>query len=249
MKKYILLFSLLIVAKSFALDGDRFRFGFTANPGINWWKPDNQLMKSDGARFSFQYGIICDYKFGNNDRYAFGTGLTIGMSGGKLTSAIRDSVMGDMGMVYADVASNITGKLQYLQIPATLKLRSNQVNDFTYYGAFGLLPEFIIRRRAAIRFEDLQALPQDGTTVIVTENDNLKLIDVPFYNGGTNAIKRVMPFNLGLQVEGGVEYSFTENTSLVLGLFFTNGFMNVLNDEDKERVAARNFGMRIGFLF
>lgn len=255
MKKYLILFYLLIVANSFALDGDRFRFGFTANPGINWWKPDNQLMKSDGARFSFQYGIICDYKFGNNDRYAFGTGLTIGMSGGKLTSSTIDSVMSEvqqesrMGMIYADVTSTITGKLQYLQIPATLKLRSNQVNDFTYYGAFGLLPEFIIRRRAAIRFEDLQAMPFDGTGIVVTESDNTKLVDVPFYNGGTNVIKRVMPVNLGLQVEGGVEYSFTDNTSLVVGLFFTNGFMNVLNDDDRERVAARNFGMRIGFLF
>lgn len=249
MKKYFFLFSLLIVAKSFALDGDRFRFGFTANPGINWWKPDNEMIKGDGARFSFQYGIICDYKFGNNDRYAFGTGLTIGMSGGKLVSSTTDSVMGELGMVYADVTSSMTGKLQYLQIPATLKLRSNQVNDFTYYGAFGLLPEFIIRRRAAIRYEDLQALPQDGTGIVVLENDNQKLVDLPFYNGSTNVIKRVMPVNLGLQVEGGVEYSFTENTSLVMGLFFTNGFMNVLNDSDKERVASRNFGMRIGFLF
>lgn len=233
-----------------ALDGERFRFGFTASPGINWWKPDNKIMKSDGARFSFNYGIICDYKFGNNERYAFGTGLTIGIAGGKLTSSIVDSVLTDMGNVGVAVISNFTGKLQYLQIPATLKLRSNPVNDFTYYGAFGLLPEIIIRRRAAYMHEIASSSPVDGPPVITTlSSDNDKIIDIPFYNGGSNKINNVIPFNLGLTIEGGCEYSFTENTAMVMGLFFTNGFMNVINDDDKERVASRNMGIRLGFLF
>ncbi|MBK6340819.1 MAG: hypothetical protein IPF63_14960 [Bacteroidetes bacterium] len=52
-----------------------------------------------------------------------------------------------------------------------------------------------------------------------------------------------------MSFEAGLEYSMTENTALVGGLFFTNGFINQLDDDDKERVATRNFGIRIGVLF
>ena len=76
----IAIFSLQIVKGQ----NENLRFGFTASPGLTWWKPDNTAHESGGARFALNYGVLIDYKFGNNSRYALSTGLLLTLDGGKL---------------------------------------------------------------------------------------------------------------------------------------------------------------------
>jgi long-subunit fatty acid transport protein len=216
---------------AFSQEAQGLRFGFTASPGISWMTPDNEQHEKDGSRFAFTYGVLVDYKFGGNERYAIQTGLGITMAGGKL---LATSLPDSNDVTYQ---AKLTPKLQHLEIPIGLKLRSNDVNDLVYYGLFGLTPGFVIRNRAAYEFTDSL-----GTVA----SDNIRMKDLKYYP--TN-VERSVPFNLGLQIEAGIEYSFTENTALVAGIFFNNGFTNVLKDEDDERVVLRRFGIRLGVLF
>ncbi|MBK8673647.1 MAG: outer membrane beta-barrel protein [Bacteroidetes bacterium] len=225
----ITIFSLQIVKGQ----NENLRFGFTASPGLTWWKPDNTAHESGGARFALNYGVLIDYKFGNNSRYALSTGLLLTLDGGKLVGTGTQ-----FDTITHNVVTTMTTKTQHLQIPMALKLRSNEVGYITYYGSLGIIPAFTIRRRA-----DLKKSIDD---VVVINEENIDAKNLDFY---PNKIKNINPFDLGLSFEAGLEYSMTENTALVGGLFFTNGFINQLDDDDKERVATRNFGIRIGVLF
>lgn len=234
---------------------ENLRFGFTASPGLTWWKPDNTAQESGGARFSLNYGVLIDYKFGNNERYALATGLILTLDGGKLVgSGTQDEIIDLSGerlgnynpfnasrlfdTITHNVVTTMTAKTQHLQIPLALKLRSNEIGYITYYGSLGIIPSFTIRRRA-----DFTKSVDDA---VVANFENIDAKNLDFY---PNKINNINPFDLGLSFEAGLEYSMTENTALVGGLFFTNGFINQLDDDDKERVATRNFGIRIGVLF
>ena len=56
-------------------------------------------------------------------------------------------------------------------------------------------------------------------------------------------------FNLQLHVEAGIEFPFSEKTALVAGVFFRNGFVNIVDDKDEDKVALHNLGLRVGVLF
>lgn len=230
MKRIALLLLILPTAMLLHAQSD-FRFGITASPGISWLTPDAEQVEKDGSRFAFLYGLLMDYKFGNNERYAMQTGITIGLGGGKLTGTSNPD---EEEEVYKAM---LTPKLQHLEIPIAMKLRSNDVGDMVFYGLVGLTPGFVIRSRAKYEFNDAEGQ---------VSSDNIKLKDLDFYP--TN-VSRPVPFHLGLQMEAGMEYSFSENTALVVGLFFNNGFTNMLKDGDKERIVLRRFGLRLGVLF
>ena len=56
--------------------------------------------------------------------------------------------------------------------------------------------------------------------------------------------------NLSLTLGAGVEYSMTENTAIVAGIFFQNGFSNVIQDKfDDNAMRLKQIGIRLGVLF
>ena len=202
------------------------RFGITANPGMTWVKPDNGAIDSDGIRFAFDFGLMVDYVFGAEERYAFNTGLNLLVTGAKMK-----------GTDTTGLNSLVTARINYLEIPLTIKLRSNPVGYFTFYGQLGIMNAIAVRSRANYSFDD-------GMTVTTAEN--VKFDDIPFY---PDMIDKVKPFNLGLYVEAGFEYDATDNTVLIGGPFFNTGFLDMFKDNDGERIVSRQFGFRIGVLF
>lgn len=248
MKKMMLLAALFTFLCKTGVAQSNVRFGFTTSPEITWMSPDNKKHSSDGARFGFNYGAIVDFIIGENDRYAISTGLTINMLGGKIIG--RDSLLTDDGggqgryasvlATYVPVSSSLTAKLQYLEIPVALKLRSNETaSNLTFYGMLGLVPGFLIRSRAQYEY----ANPVSGEAF---SEENIKIRDLKFY---PNTIERIVPVNLSMQFEGGVEYRVGDNTAIVGGLYFRNGFMNMVADSDNERIVGRQMGLRIGVMF
>ncbi len=226
MKAKVLLFVGLLC---FGLKGHSqdVRFGITANPSLVWVKPDNSNINSDGVRFGFDFGLVVDYIFGQQDRYAINTGLNLFLTGASMQGISGDSI------------STLTAKINYLHLPLTIKLRSNEIGYLTYYGQLGLSTQVAVRSRASYRIDS------SGTN-IVPQVENEKFKDIPAL---PNSIEKVRPVNIGLIVEAGVEYSISENTVLVGGLFFNAGFLDMFKDNDDERIVSRNMGIRISVLF
>src|SRR6185295_7915558 len=106
-------------------------------------------------------------------------------------------------MLFAS-ATNVNYRTQYLQIPLTLKLRTNQIGYITYFGQFGLQAGVRIRSRA------------DITDPVNSFAEN----KVDFSNDVT------LP-DFGLVIGAGVEYTITGNTALLGALQFYNGFIDV----------------------
>jgi hypothetical protein len=140
MKRYLTLFLLLLTGQLFAQDAGSpyygFRLGLTAHPTLGWVRPE--VGKSEGIALGFAYGLMADFNFAEN--YSFATGLTITTINGKSTE------LGPMSMVAnaQPVAYDMRYRLQYIEVPLTLKLKTNKIGDLRWYGQFGLSNDFNI---------------------------------------------------------------------------------------------------------
>ena len=197
MKK--ILFSVLFIFGSlliFAQDkaGTRFKLGLTAHPTFGWIKSDIQDVKNDGLRAGFSYGLIGDFYFAPN--YAFSTGI-------KLSTINGQTAVTDFGPADQPIRNNVY-KLQYIEIPAKLKLTTNQIRGNKFYGEFGLGNGFNVRAK----------LDQKGTNgTIINENIDISK-DIVFYRAS-------------LIIGAGAEFKLSDKTAVAAGLSYDNGFTNI----------------------
>ena len=217
MKKLLLIAFIALVAYSANAQG--IKFGLAGSPQVSWFKIDNTDLENDGAKLGFTYGIMIEYAIGSNERYNFSSGVFISHTGGKYS--IPDS------SIAGKFVRHRTLNLQYIEIPVTFRLRTNEIGYITYFGQFGVLPGLKIRSRYDETYEP-------NPLNISVENERFE-----------NAIV----INMGLFISGGIEYALSESTALLFGLYFNNGFTNVINDDDKEKISVNNLGLRVGVLF
>jgi len=227
MRKTIFI-ALLTIACTQTAFSQHVRFGLTFSPQYTWMQSsnldfgtDNMRVTNTGGKLGFDYGLLLDFMLDNNDRYAFGTGLIISHAGGNIKTETQDST----GTLLQTIDQNL--KLQYIEVPLTFRLRTNEIGYLTYFGQFGLNLGIGIAKRV-----DQTYTPDPGNLSGV----NLKL-------------NNFIPLNLGLYISAGVEYSLSGNTSILIAPFFKNGFTNVINDKDGEKINLNNLGLRIGVLF
>lgn len=192
MKK--ILFSLLFTVCStllFAQDQSNpgFKLGLTVHPNFGWLKSDNQGIKSDGLRAGFSYGLVGDFYFASN--YAFSTGLKLTTINGQTKSELSSN-NGERDIY----------KLQYIEIPAKLKLTTNELNNMKFYGEFGLGNAFNVRAR-----EDIKGF---GTPV-----------------SDQNISNQISFYRASLIIGGGAEFLVSDKTSIAVGLSYDNGFTDI----------------------
>jgi hypothetical protein len=224
MKKLLtgFLFSVLSLG-AFAQNGTEpyygFRLGLTAHPTIGWVKPETG--KSNGVNLGFSYGLIGDFNFTEN--YSFSTGLTITSINGKSTE-INPSPYYDAVAYPNPTAYDLKYMLQYVEIPLTLKLKTEKVGLVRWYGQFGLSNDFNIGAK--------QNVELNGKT-IVDDVHNKK--DINFYRAG-------------LILGGGLEYDVARSTSVMVGLTFNNGFTDISDDKSRS-VRNHYLGLNVGLFF
>ncbi|MCH8904249.1 MAG: PorT family protein [Bacteroidetes bacterium] len=221
MKKIIpLLIFMFFSTYLFAQDDEKakFRIGLHISPQLSWMKPDVDSLSTSGIKPGFGYGVMFDVNIGAN--YAFSSGLTILNTGGTISFA--------NALVYKSdtfpTGTKIHHKLQYIEIPVLIKLKTNEIGYLTYYGQFGVTPGVNIKAKA------------DITTVGNTDDKNN--IDI------NNEVKFL---NLGLTIAGGVEYSVGGKTSLIGAIVFNNGFIDMT--ADKNLVILNNLILKLGIMF
>src|SRR5712671_6072570 len=140
-KTFVLFFALLVSGILSAQDnasGDKFRFGFKVAPSLAWLKPDVKGFSSNGSKIGFIYGIMMDYNFAKN--YAFSTGLEVSYRGGK----IKYDYSFSSGNTVHTYSGDDTYNLKYIELPLTIKMKTNEIGYITYYGQFGFQPGFKI---------------------------------------------------------------------------------------------------------
>lgn len=205
---------------SINLSAQNLRFGISVDPVVSWFSPGSKHIKKDGSGLGYNIGLTMEKYFADN--YAFATGISItGLSGNLL---YEDSVYietGEDGTKLLLPNSTADYNLQYITIPVALKLRSNQIGYITYFARIGVDVQINVKATADATNRQL-------------EKDNVN--------------KEIGLLNFSYFLGGGIEYSLGGTTALEAGLFFNNGFMDVLNN--KSYKAAINYlSLRLGIMF
>jgi hypothetical protein len=215
----------LLTSLSFAQEKkestSKYRLGFKVSPNISWLASDNSNMTVGDKSLQFGYGLNFDIFFA--DHYAIGTGFNINNTGGKYSyfaeytgddidatgTAITN--MNQVGLISRDL------RLQYLQIPLTFKMKTDEIGYITYWGQFGLGLNM-----------NLKALSDDNIDYLYYQNKNSYAWEKSNRESSavsTNDIKNeINIFSSNLIFAAGIEYSLSGNTSLLAGLTFQNGF-------------------------
>jgi hypothetical protein len=216
MQKYIInLIILLIPSQIFA---QKLSFSVVFDPQITWLNSDSKSLESDGTRFGFNAGLVMDNYFADN--YAFSTGVSILQTGGNLMLV---DTAGFQNPSWLDTLSGTTVSynMQYITVPLSLKLKSNQIGYNTFFAHLGVNAHMNVR--AFAKAESVNIQDEDI-------KDELKFFMMSYFIGG------------------GIEYSLGGNTALMAGLYFNNGFLDA-RKTDNYSIHIGSVALRLGIKF
>jgi len=217
MKKYtFLVFLMLFSSSTFS---QRFSFSIIADPQIAWLRTELDEVKSDGTVFGINGGLVFDRYFTEN--YAFSTGISLWQTGGKLLFTEGMTIQTRSGDKTLDPNSSMIYRLQYLTIPLSLKLNSNEIGYMSFFAHVGINNHISIGKSANVP-------STDENKVGIPEEINI--------------------FSMSYFFGGGGEYSLGGNTRLLAGLYFTSGFWDITSSEEY-RATLNAVSLRIGVRF
>jgi len=201
-----------------------FVLGVKAAPSVCWLNTSQKVYDSKGIKPGFSWGLSAEIYFAKN--YALATGLSFIYQGGKLS--YPDIIDGNR------VTLERNYRIRYLEIPAVLKLKTNEIGKFRYYGQLGL--GFGVRTKSMAKDEY-----RSGTNNVSTD---YRVID-----NSTNL------FKTALIVGAGIEYPFDNNTAMIVGINFNNGLTDALKGDNVAEPSYEHEGrpnfveLHIGVMF
>ncbi|MFA6276890.1 MAG: porin family protein [Pedobacter sp.] len=211
-----LFFTLNLYAQENAAPYYGFRLGLTAHPNFGYIKAENG--KSNGVSLGFSYGLIGDFNFAEN--YSFSTGLTITTINGKSTEINALPYHASVSST-TPVSYDLKYKMQYVEIPLTIKLKTGNFGNIRWFGQFGLSNDIKIGAK------------QDA------ESNGKELAD------DVNSSDWTRFYRAGLIIGGGAEFNINGKTSIMTGITLNNGFTNISTGENNIRnhYVALNLGV------
>jgi hypothetical protein len=211
-------------------DPSKLRFGVTISPLISWGTQKSDEIARGKLRGGVEYGGILEYYFTSN--IGLSTGLSVLYNGANLI--YKDSA--DIRTFNTDKPTTALFKFQYMTIPVSLKLKSNQVGYFTYYGELGFLTGFCIEAKVDAQNGDGTVLYDDANFLTRRNNET-----------GEHLLSTLV--NFSLHVGGGFEYAINDRSALLFGLTYNNGFVKVVQDVSGRSITLANVGLKVGVLF
>ncbi len=220
MKKYLIILTLVFSGLQ-SLYSQNMKFTVFVEPKFSWMTPDLKNVDNDGIKLGVNIGLNVDKFFAPN--YAIMTGISIDNTGGFLKYDLVNGkpIKTNGGMVTIPTGSTLEYKLQYINVPIGLKLKTNEIGYFTFFTHLGINAGVNIKATGEVEGYEL-------------ENDNIS--------------DEIKLFNLGYYIGLGTEYSIGGNTAIVLGITYNNGFVDITTDSNN-KVTNSNFAVRIGILF
>ena len=220
-----------------------YRFGITALSSLGWLTPLQQKIYSRGKiGLGFGWGFNVEKNFNPNTSFRTGFSISTFKAGlnyfdDNLSLNHKTYYVLNAQEEFVNWSSNTPPpdgdlyqlinrkyKINYFNIPFILKLKTNEIGYFTYYGEFG----------ASIGFKT-KALVEDD---IIALDSNLLSLD----NFGNTSTKKDINVNegtksvrLGLSLGAGAEYNLSGNTSLFFQLNWNYFLLDQLKSADNEK--------------
>jgi hypothetical protein len=202
-------------------ESQKLRMGLSISPLIGWFTTDGDAgqIATDGVRFNIKYGLHIDTRLGANPNYYFSTGLFVLNTGGKLDHQYFTENNG--APVKTD--RNIAYRFNYVNIPLTMMLRTNEIGYMTYFARVGFDSGFNIK--ATADYDD--RIEENGEVRVINTTDD----DATDFAG---------LFRAGLHLEGGIEYNFTGSSRFMFSIEYNNGLNNVFDSDYRLPVLDSN---------
>jgi hypothetical protein len=198
------------------------RLGFKLDPVFaNSLKPFDNGVEKNGSGFGINYGLMADIAF-RETRGAFATGIEVVHAPSKLLYT-ENGLYG---------SGEYKLKLQYLQVPLSIKLKTNEMKGIHWWGQFGTYVGALIGARADF-------IKGANNTTTNSSVSNARILDK------TNKV------NLGLLIGAGGEYNLGGKTDLYFGLGFENGFTDITTNKhwNDGKVTLNRWALRLGMFF
>ena len=214
-----------------------FRFGFRVSPNISWVKSLSEEIVPKGLGLGFSYGLMGDIRI--RDNYALATEITITSLASKLGHT-DTLVYFTQGVNQRYTGVEFAYRLQYLQLPVSLRLRTNEIGKFFWWGQFGIAPGVLLSNglRTVSDPEYISGTYAPNATERDFNGDNGRGV----FKDNVSFIR--IPMLLGF----GIEHRMNGNTMLNVGLRFDNGVTDFLRD--KKARARNNFmALQVGIFF
>ncbi|MGB0423169.1 MAG: hypothetical protein ACPGED_02550, partial [Flavobacteriales bacterium] len=152
----------------------------------------------------------------------FGTGLNITYNGGRV-NYLEKQIVDDVEYV-AFKERKIRN--QFLEVPLTIKLRTNEIGYITYWGQFGLGLGFNLQTFADDVYDYQLA------HIVTDMSDSWEKTELASRENDKENINDEIGFSrVSLIMAAGIEYNISGSTSVLVGLEFNNGFTNVFSKE------------------
>ncbi|WDF68258.1 outer membrane beta-barrel protein [Sphingobacterium oryzagri] len=162
--------------------------GLTFSPNISWLSYGDGDTRESNMKTGYAYGLVADLGFARN--YYFSTGLLI--------NTLYSNVVSNGA---ADLTMDRTYRLQYAEVPLSIKLKTNEGNLGRFYGLFGFT--------AGVKVSGKER-ESNVNTYRAIDGDDL--------------------FRLGLQIGAGAEWRLGNSLSAQTGLSYNNGFTRAMRD-------------------
>ncbi len=233
-KTVVLIAASLLISQLVFSQIKPFRFGLKVAPNIGWISPDTEDYNKDGSAPGFSWGFISDFAITEN--YHVGTGFNINYLNSKLTypHKITEIENNDTTSYLGTMSSKM--KLRYIDIPLTLKMKTNKFDMLQVYGQIGFSLGFNLKAKSDDSFEETEG------EYTYSKNDHNISDDVTLLKGA-------------LILGGGVEYYLDNSTSIIAGITYSNGISNVLkgnnsaNPSLKQKATLHFIELTLGVIF
>ena len=188
---FLAAFSLFFSTQSIAQD---FKMGLAISPNTAWMVSTDYVHEAVGAKVNFGFEFMADVLFTEN--YALGLGVNVFNTGGDVKYYSSEDPQVKVERTYS---------LQYVELPLTFKMRTNEIGYTTVFGRFGLGIGMNIKAEA-----DEALGSADREPINADEDINL--------------------FRASMIVGGGIERTISGTTALVVGLNYNTSFTNTYKD-------------------
>lgn len=210
-----------------AQDEQSVRFGIKLSPNVGWLRSDTKGLGSEGTQVGFTFGLMADFALGISGNYAFASGLYLTNVGGGFTSKLAFVEDSNGPEIIKAMQTDLS--LRYVDLPLTIKMKTNEIGYMRYFGQVGFMPSFNIRSKADFEVPVVTGRLENGTPIVQA----FELKESEDFLDDTNL------FRAALVIGGGMEYNFSGNTSLMVGVTYNNGFTNLLKNVEYEGKKAK----------
>ena len=220
MKRFILSFLFFAVVLA-GFSQKHVRLSFSGSPSVNWMGTNNSDADMGKMILGYDFGVNGDFYFSADERYSLFTGLLISNIGGQIGYHAKSDFQ--FAGVTLPAESQIKYRLRYVEIPMSIKLKTDQFRRTSYWGMFGL--------------SGMINIGSKGSSI----DETLKK---------TSIHDEINPFNLAMNVGAGFDFDLGSSNSVSAALIFQNGLIDVTtNNTFNDKTIINSLKLKIGLIF